>query len=386
MNIIIATGIYPPDIGGPATYTKILAEQFSRMGHAVTVITYSDLKKIDDNLKPKNYNLKTIPRSLPAGIRHLAYFLKIVWFGKGVDIIYAQDPVSAGLPASLAAILLRKRFFVRIAGDYAWEQGTQRFGVHELLDDFLHKTYSFPVMALRIIQKFCVRRAHRIIVPSRYLQSVVVAWGIDESRISVVYNAVSIPEVTLSRDEARLKFGLEGFILLSAGRLVPWKGFSMLIDVMPGVLRAIPNAYLVIAGSGPDEALLRAKAVDAGVIDKVRFTGGLSKLDLALYFKAADAFLLNTGYEGFSHQILEAMACQIPVVTTVAGGNREIIIDKENALVAAYNDKAAWEQCIIELYSDKTLYQKLAEPKINALSQYSKENMINDTINVLNGA
>ena len=98
-KILIATGIYPPDMGGPATYSKLLADELPKRGIEVRVLTFGAV------------------RHLPKVIRHLAYFFKTLSQGREVDIIYAQDPVSVGLPALWAARLLGKRFLLRLGGD-----------------------------------------------------------------------------------------------------------------------------------------------------------------------------------------------------------------------------------------------------------------------------
>ena len=72
--------------------------------------------------------------------------------------MYALDPVSVGLPASLAALVLGKKFILRVAGDYAWEQGRQRFGVTDELDEFQLKKYGWRVERLR---SYSVCRAPR---------------------------------------------------------------------------------------------------------------------------------------------------------------------------------------------------------------------------------
>ena len=104
LKILICTGIYPPDIGGPATYSKLLFEELPKMGIETRVLSFGEV------------------RHLPKILRHFVYFIKVLKMGRRADIIYAQDPVSVGLPAMLAAKILRKKFILKVVGDYAWEQ------------------------------------------------------------------------------------------------------------------------------------------------------------------------------------------------------------------------------------------------------------------------
>src|SRR3989338_1426308 len=137
MRILIATGIFPPDIGGPATYSSLLLEELPKRDVAVSVVTYGPAG---------------VSRNIPKGLRHFLYFLVCVF--KPADIIFAQDPVSAGFPALLAARLTGRKFVVRVAGDYAWEQGVERFGVKDGIDNFQKKNYDSRTEFLRRVERF----------------------------------------------------------------------------------------------------------------------------------------------------------------------------------------------------------------------------------------
>ncbi len=378
MRIVIATGIYPPEIGGPATYTKTIAEHLSRRGHAITVVTYGDAV-----VASSTFRVVVVSRRIPKGVRHLWYFFQVLWHGMRAEMIFAQDPVSAGLPACIAATIARRRFVIRVAGDYAWEQGMGRFGISDLLDDFLKKTYGMRVEFLRRVEYAVTRRAKMVIVPSRYLRSVVEQWGVIPDRVCVVYNAIETSLVSISKEVARKELKLSGSVLFSAGRLVPWKGFTLLIHVMPEILKAHPDARLYIAGTGPEESRLHKEAVSQGVEHHVIFLGAKRRDDLERYMRAADVFLFNTGYEGFSHQLLEAMMVGVPIITTGAGGNHEIVRDGVNALVAGYNNFADWQYTILRLMNDQILQQKIAQGARDTSAQFSHDRMIQETLGAL---
>ena len=142
LSILVATGLYSPEIGGPATYTEILERELPRL-------------KIGLKVAPFRY-----VRRFPRVIRHLAYFFYLLFKSIGVDVIYALDPVSVGFPAAFVARMMNKRFVVRIAGDYAWEQGTTRHGITESLDTFSKKNSGYPrfVLLLKRIQKFDLKK------------------------------------------------------------------------------------------------------------------------------------------------------------------------------------------------------------------------------------
>jgi len=369
-RVLVATGLFPPDVGGPATYSKILLDELPQQGIGVRVLGFRSV------------------RNLPKVLRHIVYFIRTLWLGGNADIIFAQDPVSVGYPVAIAAKILRKRFILKIVGDYAWEQGTQRFGAKEMLDDFLHRKYGWRVEFLRKIQKFVSNRAAKIIVPSEYLKRVVTKWGIDPEKISVVYNAFDMLEVgneklEVSKELARAELGLDGKVLVSAGRLVPWKGFDLLIEVVMDLLISYPEIKLVIIGDGPKREALERKAYGLKLMANVVFTGALPREKLLKYLIAADAFVLNTAYEGMSHQILEAMSLGVPIVTTDAGGNSELIKDGESGFLVKFNDKKVLIEKISQLLSDNNLANLFADKAKKKAEEFSLPRMINETIKVL---
>jgi len=365
MRILIATGIYPPEIGGPATYSKMLAQELTRRGHTITLLTYYNAPA------PKTpFRFVAVSRKLPKGIRHAVYFWKALYLSRGADVIFAQDPVSVGVPVFMAARILRKKFFLKVVGDYAWEQGMQRFGVADLLDIFLNKKYGFRVEMLRRVEYFVARHADSVIVPSGYLKGVVEKWGVESARIVVAPNSVSTPHVP-SREDARQALAIDGITFVSVGRLVPWKGFSFLVLLLPKI-----TGNLIIIGEGPDRKKLEDCAEELGVSNRVIFTGSLPKEKMSAYCAAADIFLLNTAYEGFSHQILEAMAIGVPVITTMAGGNKEIVRPGENALSAEYNNEMEWLVAIKKILGDKALRARISSNAAEDVKKYTYEAMI----------
>ncbi|MCX6796382.1 MAG: GtrA family protein, partial [Candidatus Falkowbacteria bacterium] len=102
-NVLIATGIYPPDIGGPATYVKTLQEELPKYGSEVRVVTYAD------DLRQENGVLK-VSRQQNIFFRYWQYFWIVFKLCSWAGIIYVQGPVSEGLPAFLACKLRIKKY------------------------------------------------------------------------------------------------------------------------------------------------------------------------------------------------------------------------------------------------------------------------------------
>ncbi len=363
MKILLATGIFPPQIGGPATYSKLLYDELPKRGIDVEIATFGDY--LD---KPKI-------------IRHFLYFLELLRKAPDVDLIYALDPVSVGLPALIAAQVRKKKFVLRIAGDYAWEQGSQRWNVSDTLDQFVkeHEKYPWQVRLLKRIQMYVAEGSFRIVVPSKYLKGIVSAWGIALEKISVIYNGFHVSVTKALKPNIRKRLSLSGEVIVTAGRLVPWKGMMEVIEMMPEIIESLPNANLVIVGDGPERPQLEKRIMELNLAGAVRLAGRLSQAELFEYIKAADVFVLNTSYEGLSHQILETMAIGTPVVTTDIGGNPEVITHGRSGALLPPNDKGAFIEAIKGFLSERAIAFMIAKEAKKAVGKFTDEAML-DTL------
>lgn len=367
MKIAIATGLYPPEIGGPATYAAMLELELPAYGFSVITLPYGSV------------------RHFPKIVRHMVYAWKFWQESKGADVIYALDPISVGVPALLVAKLRRKPFLVRLGGDYAWEQGRMRFGVSDTLDDFLKKRDTWPlsVKLLAKIQTFVVSRAKLVIVPSQYLKGVVRQWGVKEQKIKVIYSALYPLGVRGSRQELRAELECPYPTIVSAGRLVPWKGFSTLIDVVARLKAHYPQLTLIIIGDGEERQFLEKKVADLKLSQHVWFTGSITKEALGATIKAADVFVLNTAYEGLSHQLIEVMDIGTPIVTTRAGGNEELISDGVTGYLVEFNDTDGLTETIARVLAHPESQVRLVQSARARSKQFAKEGVVKEIVTVL---
>jgi len=368
MKVVVATGLYAPDIGGPATYALMLEDELPKQGIEIAIVPFGWV------------------RHYPKIIRHFVFAYKLWCETKGAGIIYALDPISVGLPSLLVARFRRVPFMIRLGGDYAWEQGRNRFGLTTTLDEYLASPEErpFPVKILAALQAFVTKRAVRVIAPSEYLKSVIVAWGVPSEKITVIYSALFPIEVPSTKDELRAQFQFTGPTLISAGRLVPWKGFSALLRVVAELKTIYPDISLVIAGDGPLEGMLKAEAAKLGLQSTVRFVGRISKEALGASVKAADVFVLNTAYEGLSHQLIEVMDLGTPIVTTPAGGNKELITDTVNGFLVPFDDEEAIQDGIRRLLDYPDTRTRIVQSARARAKDFSHEAMTAQLVTVLN--
>jgi glycosyltransferase involved in cell wall biosynthesis len=366
-HITIATGLYPPEIGGPATYAAMLEVELPKHGFTVTTVPFG------------------VVRQYPKIVRHIVYAWKLWQKSRQADLVYALDPISVGLPALLIARLRLKPFLVRLGGDYAWEQGRIRFGVRDTLDVYLTKkdTWPLPVRVLATLQSFVVGHAKHVIVPSQYLKEVVKQWGISEKKIIVIYSALYPLEVSGARQELREELEYTFPTIVSAGRLVPWKGFSTLIDVVARLKVHYPQVTLIIVGDGEDKRSLEHKVAALKLSEHIWFTGSISKEALGATIKAADVFVLNTAYEGLSHQLIEVMDLGTPIVTTRAGGNEELITDGVNGYLVEFNDTDALTEAITRVLAHPESRDRLVQSARARSKQFTKEDVVREIVAIL---
>ena len=354
IKILITTGIYPPEIGGPATYTALLEEEMSKYNIDVFVLPFR------------------IVRFLPKIVRHFVFFCRVLSWGRKVDLLYTQDPVSVGFPTMIAAKILGKPFLARIAGDYAWEQATQRFGVKDNIDDFQNKKYGWQVEIIRITQKITVKLADKVITPSKYFRDLVANWNPPKDNVVTVYNGINFFDIS----ENGVKF--EPKTLISAGRLVPWKGFDVLIETM----KDLPDWKLFIAGDGPDKEKLSKLIKDLRLKDRIFLLGKMDRKDLINKIQGCEIFILNTSFESFSFQIVEAMFSGIPVISTNIGNISEIIDDGEDGLLVSPNNKKEILEAIKKLV-DVSLRTKIITNAKEKAKLFSIEKTIQKTTDII---
>jgi glycosyltransferase involved in cell wall biosynthesis len=144
-------------------------------------------------------------------------------------------------------------------------------------------------------------------------------------------------------------------LLLALGRLHPNKGF----DVLLNALAQLPEAYLLLAGTGPEREALEKLAVHAGVKPRVRFLGW--REDIGDLMATADLFVHPARHEPLGNVILEAWAHRRPVVATAADGPRLLIEDGKTGLLSPIDDAAALAATVRGALADPAAAARLAE-------------------------
>lgn len=203
--------------------------------------------------------------------------------------------------------------------------------------------------------------------------------SIPAEKITLVPNAIDLRRFTpgtISRTESRLKLALPPDVLVIAGvgRLNPQKNFSLFLDIAAALSPRFPTLRFLLAGEGPEEEMLREKAEQLGLADRIVFAGYVA--DTREVYAAADFLLMPSRFEGLPMTLLEAMAMNLPVVASKLDGIAEVITDGEDGLLAAPADAPAFTEHLTRLLESPALASQLgtaARAKIEA--RFSVERM-----------
>lgn len=212
------------------------------------------------------------------------------------------------------------------------------------------------------------KQASALITVCEDLRHKLMDLGEPDARSVTLRNGVDLKRFSPGdRGAARARLGLDGFTLLSVGSLIPRKGHELII----AALAELPDARLLIAGSGPMRAELERVAHEKGVAARVRFLGEIAHDALTDAYRAADIFVLASSREGWANVLLEAMACGTPVVATNVNGTPEVLQDPKLGVLVEERSARALAQAVRQL--------RALSPDRGAVRRYAEQFSWDDT-------
>lgn len=346
MRVIIATGIFPPDVGGPATHTFQLAGELRNRGHQVVVVSLTDGPRTVSEDGVVRY-----PRRWPWPVRTGASAGWLVRHRREYDIVYASG---LDLAAVAGARLARRPVVLKVVGDPAWERG-RRLGLTAAAFGAFQRepVRSLRLRGMRAARNWSVRHATEIVTPSDYLRVVVEGWTGGRRPISVVPNGAVVTRRGASTPSG--EGGGTGLRLAYLGRLVDHKRVDVLVDAVAST----EGVTLAIVGDGPERGRLEAQVLDSGSASRVRFLGPLSHGGAMDQLAAAHVLVNSSTYEGLPHVAIESLVLGVPVVCSPAGGTVEAVQDERNGLLVDPPTAAAFATAFARLRDDATLLDRL---------------------------
>ena len=305
MDILITVGIFPPDIGGPASFVPKIAKYLINKGHNVKIICLSDKEHLTYK---DDINVIRINRSSPIIFRWLKTIVKIYSNSKKSDLIFVNG---LGTETTIANLFIRKKVIRKIVGDPVWERVYNKNLIDESFDDFQENNHGLSISLQKMIRNWSINKSNLIITPSQHLKNFIDKIGFDKN-IFVINNGVNI--------EQHNKVVLENNIiqLLVVSRLVSQKNIDLIIKAVK--VMENENIILNIVGDGSEINNLKLLVKKYELDKKINFIGKIENTKLNEYLKNADIFIQASNYEGLPHSILEAMNFEIPILSTDVGG------------------------------------------------------------------
>ena len=321
MKVLITVGIFPPDIGGPASFVPKIANILTENGYEVIVVCLSD-EKIEDEV---DYKVVRIIRRQNLIIRWIKTIYTIIRNSFGAKYIFVN-----GLPMEsyLANLFLRKKIIRKIVGDWAWERGRNRGIIEDSFDEFQQNSHNLHIEIAKFSRGWTATKADLVITPSIHLSKVVESWGVDNEKLKVIYNGTSISDIDekINKDKNVIN-------LITVGRLAPWKNIDIIIEAMHLLRQAGMEFHLFIVGSGDLHDELNEQVLNLNLENYITLTGQKNSFELKEYYKNSHIYIQASGYEGLPHVLLEAMNYELLVISTPIGGSNEILEDGKNGLI-----------------------------------------------------
>ena len=225
------------------------------------------------------------------------------------------------------------------------------------------------------------RLASRVIAVSESIRDFLIRnEALDPDHVVTLANGIDaqafFPAKSGQRGLAKASLGLppEALVIGGMGRLVPQKNFHLFLEVAARVIPRHSSAFFVIAGTGPQEPELKAKAVALGIDERVRFVGHVS--DRLSLYHAFDALLMTSDFEGTPMVLLEAMACGLPIVASSVDGIGEVCRSNRDALLVAPGDCGGFASALGTVLTQTDLREELgANARARVLERYEIRNL-----------
>ncbi len=330
LRVVMMTNTYLPHVGGVARSVESFSEALRAMGHEVMVVA-PEFPGMDEE--------ETGVVRVPAIQRFNGSDFSVRLPVPGLltdpldrfhpDIIHAHHPF--------------------LLGDTALRVASGRglplvFTHHTLYEEYTHYVSSESDAIKRFVVDLSTGYANlcdHVIAPSQSVAALLQQRGV-VTPITVVPTGVDVVRFTRgSGHDLRPELGIptDAFVVGHIGRLAPEKNLMFLTRVVAAFLKARPEAWFVVAGTGPLEEEMKAYFGAAGVLDRVRFPGILKGGDLANAYCCMDVFAFASQSETQGIVLVEAMAAGVPVVAVDANGVREVVQDGVNGRKLVMEDQ-----------------------------------------------
>ena len=346
MNIAIFASAFYPNFGGVEEACRNLALEYERRGHQVTIVTSRYPAALPAEETIQGVSVRRFPFELPRGSasgmaqfarqfpKDMAGVLRLLKERK-VNLIHVQCVGPNGFYALWAARLTKLPLVVTTQGERTMDAG---------------KLYQKSITANWTLKQLLMRANYVTACSEQTLDDARQFVGSPlAGKSRPVYNGIALDEF----DAGQVAYSHPRPYLFGIGRVVPQKGFDVLIDAYARLSARVANAPdLLIAGEGPERENLQKRVGDLGLTDRVHLIGFADRPTAVSLFRGCEMFILPSRHEPQGIVNLEAMACAKPVIASRVGGVPEIVLDGVTGLLVPGEDPAALAQALEGLLAD----------------------------------
>jgi phosphatidyl-myo-inositol dimannoside synthase len=356
MKILIFTLEYPPFRGGVANYYGNIVKHWPEK---------AEIFVLDNNKEDLISNSLPFLKWIPSILR-LNRFIK----DNKIDFVLVGHILPLGTVACILSYFLKFKFAIIMHGmDYSFSQKSKR--------------------KMLLVRKI-LKRSDKIICSNSYLVNEVKKYFKDKVFLFNPGVGATVESQQNILDELKNKYDLENkFLLLTVGRLVERKGFTKVINLMPQLIKIIPNLVYIIVGNGPICEKLSGQIKSLNLKNVIMINDADDEARNA-WLNLSDVFIMVSkdirgDYEGFGIVYLEANLAGKPVIAGDSGGVRDAVIDNETGLLVDPGNDEMIINAIQKLFLDKNLREKIGQNgKTRALNEFEWSNHVNDLYKILN--
>ena len=353
-SLLIVTGIFPPDSGGPSKFAMDFGNWASSKNIDVSVQTYSKKGILTEQLGCIKVFYTQRQRSL--FFRYLKMVFSIGKMAARKDSVIA---IGAFLETYIASIFFRFDYSIKVPGDIVWERARNNNFTELSIDDFQKADLNRKYRVFRKLYSNSLKKARVVIVPSLGLYNLCTGWGVKPANLRLIYNSVeSTGRVNLNNSEPK-------FDLVTVCRLTPWKGVDEIIKYC-----AARDLKLAVVGDGPERFRLESQSKKLNA--KITFVGDVSPKKVDEILCKSRLFVLNSYYEGLPHALVEARAAGVLSIGRAGTGSQEVINDDIDGYLIR-SDRTLEQTIDLALSSIENSDPLIEKAKVDTNSRFNRE-------------
>ena len=359
MRILMISDVYFPRINGVSTSIQTFIKELQQLGHQVTLIAPGYNSQQDIIFEPDTGIIRIPARQVlfdpedrfmnRRAIRELMPYLHKQQY----DVIHIQTP----FVAHYLGVWLARELGLPSVETY-----------HTFFEEYLY--HYLPLVPKRLMRYLTKRyttkqcnQVDQVIVPSSAMRDVLRTYGV---KTNVQILPTGIPSQDYAPGDGlrfRMDFGIlpDRPVMLTVGRVAFEKNIGFLVEVVKTIRERIPNVLFIIAGEGPMLPQLKKRARREGLQRHIMFVGYLDRAtQLQDCYRAANVFVFASRTETQGLVLLEAMAQELPVISTAVMGTRDVLVNQQGCLVAP-EDVTEFAGKVVNVLSNVPLQQQLGQ-------------------------